>query len=382
MATNMAPRNCAVSALQFRNRTIAGLRAARGFSSTSTRYNEPGDESPRRPSNATFDQTARRQNTKSLLREVFTKSSSPASDRPLFRSFKPQSPSGPVDARNLGANSPHSGRAEGAVRLAPLSFRNLPRGGRPRGGGRNPNQSLLMAANAMSRRQRGRPGLRPKVARRRRNASWQAESEDVDESVKLYDKEKEEKARRKPERYDPDPYNVDKLKSTWPTLPMCEGGSIVANAGSVMEKLNWMGERYVGSFEPPQELAKRMYEGKRVLFKSEEEKAEVLELVQNMVTEKAERLTERKGQVVEPEDASFEVASDSERKGLVGTLVQGKYDKPLVDRQSVGNSPVVQNVLRNLTNNGTYQSAQAEKFLEKFMKGLPARLRNPQPKNA
>ncbi|KMU91976.1 conserved hypothetical protein, variant [Coccidioides immitis H538.4] len=334
MATNMAPRNCAVSALQFRNRTIAGLRAARGFSSTSTRYNEPGDESPRRPSNATFDQTARRQNTKSLLREVFTKSSSNSSDRTLFRSYKSQSASGPVDARKLGANSPHWSRAEGA----------------------------LLAAE--------------------RNASWQAESEDVDESVKLYDKEKEEKARRKPERYDPDPYNVDKLKSTWPTLPMCEGGSIVANAGSVMEKLNWMGERYVGSFEPPQELAKRMYEGKRVLFKSEEEKAEVLELVQNMVTEKAERLTERKGQVVEPEDASFEVASDSERKGLVGTLVQGKYDKPLVDRQSVGNSPVVQNVLRNLTNNGTYQSAQAEKFLEKFMKGLPARLRNPQPKNA
>lgn len=242
------------------------------------------------------------------------------------------------------------------------------------------NNRLLLAANAISRKNRGKPGQgavkrTPATRRRRREDSSAFDEDEVDSSVHEYELEKQEKARRSPERYNPDPYTVDKLKATWPSLPMGEGNNAVANSETVLEKLNWMGDRYLGSYEPPQELAKRMYEGKRVLFKSDEEKAEVLEIVQQMVTERAQKLTERKGQVVPPENAEFEALSDQEKKGLLDVLVQGKYDQPLVDGKIAGTSPIVSHVLKNLTNNGTYQGAQAEKFLEKFVKTLPPRMR-------
>ncbi|WEW58519.1 hypothetical protein PRK78_003987 [Emydomyces testavorans] len=378
MATSLTPRCYAVSSLQLRNRAVISLGAAREFSSTSTRCDESTNDSPNHPSNTGFDQTARRQNTKSLLREVFTKSSPPSSNRPLFRSFKPQSTPGPVDARSLAANVPPDGPNKGVIRRVPLSFRNLPQRGRLGRG--NANQNLLAAANALSRNARRRPGQnRPqrKTGRshRRRNG-WDDDGGNVHASIQEYEDEKAEKARRKPERYNPDPYNVEKLKPTWPTLPMGEGNNVIANAGSVTEKLNWMGDRYLGSYDPPHELAKRMIEGKRVFFQSDEEKAEVLEIAQKMVNERAQKLTERKGQVVEPEKVSFEVVADHERMGLVRTLVKGEYDQPLVNEQKAGKSPIASHVLRNLTNNGTYQTVQAEKFLEKFLKGLPARLTN------
>ncbi|EEP76619.1 predicted protein [Uncinocarpus reesii 1704] len=373
MAAGLIPRCYTAPARQLRCRVVTSLGNARQFSSTSTNGDDASNGPPRRPPTAGFDQTARRQNTKSLLQNVFTKSSPSSSNRPAHRPFDPQSSSGPIDARSLAAQVPQSGQGQGIIRRAPLSFKNLPQRRRP-----GTNQNILAAANALSRRPRKQGGQKRVNRRSGRKTSGNRGEEALDESVKAYDFEKKENACRSPVQYNPEPYSMDMLKPTWPALPMSGGDSTVANAGSVAEKLNWMGARYLNSFEPAPELAQRILDGKRVLFRSSEEKAEVLELLKTMIAANAQEKTERKGKVIKPKEVSFKAVANEERQRIVAAVVQGKYDQPLVDKAKYGGSPIVANVVRNLTNNGTYHSVQAKKFMEKFMKGLPGRLTSPQ----
>ena len=190
--------------------------------------------------------------------------------------------------------------------------------------------------------------------------------ERTEKAVAEYYREKVEKDTPRPVRYNPEEYNVDKLRQTWPSLPIGE----TAGLGSVVEKLAGMGGRFANDYIPKEELAKRAYEGQRVLFSSEEEKTEVMELVKKMAVEKAEKLTERKGEVVEPEDVSFQPLSEEERKDLVGKLAVGEYPQ-LQQSESKDAHPAVGDVLRNLRNNETYQSAESQQFMAKLETLLP-----------
>jgi hypothetical protein len=188
----------------------------------------------------------------------------------------------------------------------------------------------------------------------------------MDASEEAYYLEKQEQKRPKPVRYNPEGYDIEKLRQTWPSLPI--GGT--ASVGSVLERLAWMSDRLVNGYDSPQELAKRVHEGKRVLFASDEEKTRVIELANEMAAERAKKLTERKGQIVEPEHVSFEVISEEDKRAILEKLVAGKY--PKVETTMVEASPIIADVLRNLRNNETYQRAEGKRFMGKLMESLPS----------
>jgi hypothetical protein len=188
----------------------------------------------------------------------------------------------------------------------------------------------------------------------------------MDTAEEAYYLAKQEQEKPKPVRYNPEGYDIEKLKQTWPSLPI--GGT--ANVGSILEKLTWMGNRFVSGYDSPQELAKRIYEGKRVLFTGEEEKNQVMELANEMAVELAKKFPERKGQIVQPEDISFEVISEEDRKILLGKLVSGKC--PKLEAAKLGASPLIADVVRNLRNNETYQTVESAQFMEKLIGSLPS----------
>ncbi|KAI2266658.1 hypothetical protein LOZ10_001779 [Ophidiomyces ophidiicola] len=378
MTASLAPRCYAASSYQFRIRTLA---IAREFSSTCGRWDDSTRDPPKRPSNAHFDRPFRRQQQ---ANSPSRPSSSPHSKDFTFRSFKPGSSPG-IDARSLGAN-PGSSDNNGNPRMS-LSIRRVPHGGGPNSSLRSGNQKILSAANSSLRLRRNPAGSKrrsPQAKLRRpikKATVFEQDSFEDDDRLPEgdiigYENELLQKKYKKPEQYTPTVYTVEKLKDTWPALPIGQGDNLVANSVNVMDRLNWLGARYLGSYETPQELAKRMMDGKRVYFKSDDEKAEVLDIVKEMATKRTEEMTERKGTIVPPQEAGFEAVTDKETESLVTTLVKGRYDRPLVDKQKAGPSPLVADVLRQLTNNGTYQNVHAEKFLTKFLDHLPANLKN------
>ena len=131
-----------------------------------------------------------------------------------------------------------------------------------------------------------------------------------------------------------------------------------------------MGNRFISGYDSPQELAQRVCEGKRVLFAGRQEKTQVMELANEMAIEQAKKLSERKGQIVEPEDISFEVIGEEDRQALLGKLVSGICPKR--EAANLGASPVIADVMRNLRNNETYQATESTQFMEKLIGSLPS----------
>lgn len=192
------------------------------------------------------------------------------------------------------------------------------------------------------------------------------EEQEVDEKAFL---EQWERDRPKPVRYNPHGYNIDNLQRTWPALPMGETGPKEA----LHERLAWMSERYPNGFEPTDLLAQRIHQGKWTYFYSEEEKNEAVELAQKMAAERADKLTDRKGTLVQPEDMSFQPMDETQKKQLVSRLVSGEYKSEQaqwVEEHGVRH-PVMKDVLRNLANNSTWQAPHKTQFLEALSKSLP-----------
>lgn len=289
------------------------------------------------------------------------------------------SPRSPVDARSFGSSTSQSGDRALKVLRVPSSLRALPKarrsgssnfqGGRRPAFGKNSASGRPQVAGPM--RTAGRPPARSKrneSLRREVGQDSYTEEEEIgndaeDEEIKRYYYEKMERERPKAVHYSPQEYCAEKLKPTWPSLPTGEAG----NASGVLEKISWMGGRLAEGFEPTEEIAKRVYHGEKILFKSDEEKTAVMERVQKMAAEKADKLTERKGQVVKAEDVSFNSLTQTERKDLLDRLVLGKYP----ELEEISFSPIVMDVLRNLRNNETYQATQAAEFTQKISKMLP-----------
>ncbi|KAK2749809.1 hypothetical protein FQN55_003045 [Onygenales sp. PD_40] len=177
-----------------------------------------------------------------------------------------------------------------------------------------------------------------------------------------------ENDRVKPVRYAPQGSSVENLQRTWPALPIGETGPVEA----LHERLVWMSERYVNSFEPTDLLAQRIHKGEWVYFNSEQEKNEAVEAAKKMAAERAEMLTERKAEVIEPEDMSFKPMNETQRKQLVSRLVTGEYEQEVKEeRDTVPSHPFYTDVLRNLRNNPTYQGPHREQFLDVLATAMP-----------
>lgn len=187
----------------------------------------------------------------------------------------------------------------------------------------------------------------------------------TEQDVEEYHLELKEAERPKPVRYEPQEYTTANLQATWPSLPIGETAAV----GSVVEKLAWMGGRLANDYVPKEELAKRVFDKQRVLFRSEEEKVEVMGMVEKMENARVDKLTERKGQVVKPEDVSFQPLTEEERKDLVSKLATGVY--PKLEQAKPDAHPAVSDILRNLRNNETYHTAESSQFMAKLETLLP-----------
>lgn len=214
-----------------------------------------------------------------------------------------------------------------------------------------------MAVNA-----RSRSATQRERSKRTRRSSEEEEGDEF-RTVQIEEVFREQAYKDKPSpvRYNPTEYDISSLSATWPSLPF----GAMARAGSVLEKLSSMSSRYPNGYDPPHELAKRLFKGELVFFTSEEEKNQVIQEAKKLAQERADNLTQRKGDIVEPEETTFMSVSQNERETLIQEFVQGKY--PSLEAQPAGRSSIVGEARRNLQNNETYRSAgKQSQFLDKL----------------
>ncbi|QGA19960.1 hypothetical protein EYB26_007658 [Talaromyces marneffei] len=309
------------SSLHAQKVSNASIRLTRAFSSVASNQNE-ADSKP------------------SLVKKI------PIASRPRV-----------IDARSLGAGRVASNQAN-IIRAPQLrlkrgtSFR-----GRPGAGTRGRAAATGGKTSAKSRTGKATASKRP---RRKRDDDDDSEEAGRGNDLDAVYKEVQNASKPKTVRYTPVTYDAAALKDTWPSLPTGKAGS----TGTVVERLNLMSRRFGHGYVSPQELAKRLFEGERVFFSSEEEKKTVMAEVTRLAQDRADKLTQRKGDLIEPEDSSFASIKDEDRKALVGQIVRGKYEG-----WQKGNvrHPVLDEVQRQLYNNETYRMTgkQAE-FMGKF----------------
>lgn len=314
---------------------------------------------------------------------------------PLRRSFAtsppdskpPQNPSsagpnrprqqrpGAVDARSLAAPRGADGQVK-ILRTPNLRLRAAQLGRRPGGGPPAPGGFRRPGFNNSNNNSNNKGGskARGKKPRDKNGRNRRQQGEEAGEDLRTAEIEEilnEQKAKEKqvPIRYTPVQYDVSKLQETWPSLPIGK----TAQAGSVLEKLNFLSRRFANGYVPPHELAKRLFEGERVIFRNEEEKKAAIEEFNKLANQRADMLTQRKGEVVEPEEAGFTSTSKEDQSALVGQLVQGKYAT-----QTKQSNPVLGDIERQLFNNETYrttgkQSGFMAKIESLIASGQPAK---------
>lgn len=203
--------------------------------------------------------------------------------------------------------------------------------------------------------------------------------------------------------YEPVPISMQDLRKDWPPIPT---SSDLAMTESVDEKLTWLARRTGMEYVPPGELATRLFEGEIVLFETEEEKAVGLELARQMAVRKTWRTAKRKNREyftekaenmsilekpedpddepdepdlfememdlrkmkIQPVEVVFEPIAQAERKEVMDAFTKGDYAPP--QRQRL---PLLDNVVRNLRNNETYQGPESVKFMAKLESLIPGR---------
>ncbi|KAL4798142.1 hypothetical protein BDV19DRAFT_357133 [Aspergillus venezuelensis] len=203
-----------------------------------------------------------------------------------------------------------------------------------------------------------------KDARRRPRQQVLGVDGDSDEQViELEDvyRELAEKSKPVPMQYLPQPPSLQSLRETWPSLPT----DIKATTAGITEKLSLLGARYPNGYTSPEFLGRQLYKMQYVQFKSEQEKAEALEVAKQLAQNRADRVSQKKGELREPGSITFQPLEDGARRSLVESLAQGLY--PPVEAMKPDQSPVVGESMRNLRNNESYQAAgKRSQFMAKL----------------
>lgn len=192
---------------------------------------------------------------------------------------------------------------------------------------------------------------------RRSNASQGDEVREAE--IAQFQKEQLAKTRPKPVRHEPREIDYSTLKQTWPSLPT----DVNAQSAAILERLTSLSGRFPNGYAPPHELGRRLWKGQNVLFENEAEKAEAMEEVQRLALLRADKLSQQKGDLVEPRKIEFKALGEETTKKLVETFALGKY--PTLEAGK--NQPaVLGEVIRNLRNNVTYQTpGKRPQFLAK-----------------
>ncbi|KAL4902482.1 hypothetical protein BDW74DRAFT_59374 [Aspergillus multicolor] len=206
-----------------------------------------------------------------------------------------------------------------------------------------------------------KPAPRAPRRPRQRNVAGEDENTSLRSELENVYREIAEKAKPIPTHYQPNAPDFQSLSETWPSLPT----DTTAATAEVAEKLSLLSERHPNGYVPPYVLGKRLIEGKYVRFTSEVERAEAMEAAKKFAQEAADKLSQKKGELVDPEAVIFQRVNDEEHKTLIEALVQGKY--LMVEKTSANKPPVVGEILRNLRNNESYQiSGKRTQFMAKL----------------
>ncbi|KAJ5139126.1 uncharacterized protein N7515_003974 [Penicillium bovifimosum] len=291
---------------------------------------------------------AEEQNQPSDQNKSNTRPSTTSSPRPRngppARTHQPRSrPPRVIDARSFAAARASGGEQPKIIRSPRL--RNVRSGNQPQN--RKPKPSAKAG--------KGKRNARSRNARSLENDDGEdAQAAAIDQ----IQQEQIIKSRPTPVRYEPQEITYSHLKETWPSIPT----DVNSRSAAVYEKLSSLGGRIANGYLPPYELGRRLWKGQSVLFNSEKEKAEALEETKRLAQLRADRISQRKGDLVEPRNVEFNSIDAESTKSLMETFVQGKYPT------SVGNGhAVLDEVTKNLRNNGTFQTTgKTSQFMAKL----------------
>ncbi|KAE8408828.1 hypothetical protein BDV37DRAFT_159153 [Aspergillus pseudonomiae] len=214
------------------------------------------------------------------------------------------------------------------------------------------------------RARRPKPPTKLSTKSRKSGRPQRAKNTDMEEiDVSLMEnvyRELAEKSRPTPSRYKPQVPDLSNLKETWPSFPT----GTTASTAEVVEKLSSLSGRFPNGYVPPYELGMRLFRGQFVQFLDEEEKAQAIADAKKLSQQRADNYSQRKGDLVEPEDVGFLPMSAEDRKSLVQSYIQGAY--PKLSTEEAAQSPVLSEVTKNLRNNESYQAAgKSSQFVAK-----------------
>ena len=155
--------------------------------------------------------------------------------------------------------------------------------------------------------------------------------------------------------YTPKENTTDELRLDWPNTPLSGSGL----TESVIQKVTWLAKRLPHGHWTPSQIAERYEEGYMVRFNSEEEKETVLKVAADLANARAAKMSERTGEDLQPSEMGFSslLERSEEKKRVIDSMARGVYDVP--GKQS---NQVMDGVMRQLSNNETYRSEDAEKF--------------------
>lgn len=250
-----------------------------------------------------------------------------------------------IDARALAAGRTGSGQPGNILRGPKLQL--------PRGGLQNRPGAKKGKGSSNARKTR-----RPRAPRQFGSGEGNRERE---AEIKAVMGDLAQKARPEPVQYNPQDPTFSTVKETWPSFP----SDAQASSVGILQKLSSISERYPNGYVPPHELGRQLYRGQKVQFFNEEEKQEALEEAKRLARQRADKLSQKKGELIEPEEVIFEPINADHQKALVQSLAQGIYPKP--QSQQENKHPVVSKIMNNLGSNQTYQTTgKSAQFLSKF----------------
>ncbi len=152
---------------------------------------------------------------------------------------------------------------------------------------------------------------------------------------------------------------ADELRKDWPSTPLSGTGLVE----SIQQRIEWLAHRLPHGYQTPNQLAMHYARGNLTRFESTAERDEVLSISHQLAQKWADRDTAKEGASgeIQPEDMEFSSLADrgGERQGLADTWVKGTY--PDVQKQKM---PFLDQIVRNLNNNGTVTDGKAEQFMQ------------------
>ncbi|KAI9719997.1 MAG: hypothetical protein M1812_003122 [Candelaria pacifica] len=245
------------------------------------------------------------------------------------------------------------------------------------------------SAGRPARGGRGKPReeKRDRVGKGNRDEKPESEKPKYTEEEMAYLTEKALKDKPKEVPHEPAEVNLESLVGSGPTIPLGEFGM----RNIITDRMITAARRRPGEYAMMDQLAKRIIAGKFVAFESEDEEKQVMKLVDKMMDQLAERRiagefvafesedekkqvmklvdemnagrasreTDRKGEIVKKEEASFETVDDESKGKIMEKLLAGRY--PAFE---AGQDNLI-DALKTVNRNGSYLPDDRNKLMRK-----------------